>query len=397
MAKLKMHSNHRFFIYQNILLAVGALCAACSPALPDANLSPKSTLLSLALPSATSLTSAMPPPAFTRIPPASTSTLSPTFTPALLPTLTPTQPTPTPTLNPMTILALRQTPYPGSDITIEETLDRGANYSRYYAWYLSEGLKIYSLLTIPDGDMPPNGWPAIVFVHGYIPPAIYRTTERYIAYVDWLARNGYVVFRIDLRGNDRSEGEPRGAYGDPGYTVDVLNAIASIQGYPSVDPEHIGIWGHSMGGYLALRAMVISPDIKAGVIWAGVVGSYADLLNRWHRRSGPTPTPNPFRSSWRASWIETYGPPEENPDFWNSISANSYLADISGPLQLHHGTADEEVPLEFSKTLYDQLLALGKPVEFYTYKDDNHNISNSFNQAMTRTIFFFDRYLKTSP
>jgi predicted acyl esterase len=39
-----------------------------------------------------------------------------------------------------------------------------------------------------------------------IPPAQYRTTERYIAYVDWLARSGYIVFRIDYRGNDRSEG-----------------------------------------------------------------------------------------------------------------------------------------------------------------------------------------------
>jgi len=74
--------------------------------------------------------------------------------------------TPTPTPHPMNILAMRQTPYPGSDIVIEGTFDRGANYSRYYAWYLSEGLKIYGLLTIPDGEMPPTGWPAIVFNHG---------------------------------------------------------------------------------------------------------------------------------------------------------------------------------------------------------------------------------------
>ena len=296
----------------------------------------------------------------------------------------------------MYIQAQRQKQYPGSEISIEETLDRGVNYSRYIASYLSDGLKIYGLLTIPDGEEPPSGWPAIVFIHGYIPPDQYRTTERYIAYVDWLARSQYMVFRIDLRGHDLSEGEARGAYGDPGYTTDVLNAVSSLQGYPAADPERIGMWGHSMGGFLTLRAMVISPVIKTGVIWGGVVGSYADMLARW-RRGGPTPTPIPSRFRWRQTWVEMYGAPEENPDFWNAISANAFLSELSSPLQLHHATDDDEVPIFFSQELYKQLLEMGKTVEYYIYKDDNHNISNSFNQAMTRTIFFFDRYLKGIP
>jgi dipeptidyl aminopeptidase/acylaminoacyl peptidase len=173
----------------------------------------------------------------------------------------------------MEIASLRSLDYPGSPITIEREFLRGVNYRRYYAYYLSEGLKIYALLTIPNGDPPEGGWPAIVFNHGYIPPDVYQTTERYVNYVDRLARAGYVVFRIDYRGHDNSEGEATGAYGSPGYTIDVLNAAASLKQYPGVNPDKIGMWGHSMGGYLTLRAMVISPDIKVGVIWAGVVVS----------------------------------------------------------------------------------------------------------------------------
>jgi dipeptidyl aminopeptidase/acylaminoacyl peptidase len=293
----------------------------------------------------------------------------------------------------MFILAMRQREYPGSDIVIEETLERGANYSRYYAYYLSEGLKIYALLTIPDGEMPATGWPAIVFNHGYIPPRQYRTTERYIAYVDWLARSGFIVFRIDYRGHDRSEGEASGAYSDPGYTIDVLNAVASLKRFPQADPARIGMWGHSMGGYLTLRAMVISQDIKAGVIWAGVVGSYPDLLERWRRRGGVVPTQSVSRG-WRGNWVSQFGTPEENPDFWNGVSANTYLTDLSGPIQLHHGTADESVPLVLSELFYQEAQQAGKIVEFYTYEQDNHNLSNYFSMAMGRTIDFFDTYLK---
>jgi dipeptidyl aminopeptidase/acylaminoacyl peptidase len=285
--------------------------------------------------------------------------------------------------------------YPGSDITIVETLEPGRNYARYYASYESEGLTIYGLLTIPDGEMPPGGWPAIVFNHGYIPPLEYRTTERYILYVDSLARSGYVVFRIDYRGHDRSEGEASGAYSDPGYTIDVLNAVASLKSFPQVDSQRIGMWGHSMGGFLTLRAMVISPDIKAGVIWAGVVASYPDLAERWRRGGSTAPTPPATGGRrWRSEWVEQYGTPADNPEFWRSISANSFLEDLSGPIQLHHGSADESVPLEFSESLYSQLQQAGREAELYTYPGDNHNLSNSFSQAMTRTIMFFDRYLK---
>lgn len=288
---------------------------------------------------------------------------------------------------------MRSGSYPGSDIVIEKELDEGANYRRYYASFLSEGLKIYGLLTIPEGEMPAGGWPGIVFNHGYIAPDVYRTTERYVAYVDSLARHGYIVFRIDYRGHDRSQGEARGAYGDPGYTVDVLNALASLERFPQANSDRIGMWGHSMGGFLTLRAMVISPSIKCGVIWSGVVGSYADLLYNW-RRSGASPTPQPGTRRWRTGWIEEFGTPEQNPEFWDSVSATSFLSDLSGPLQLHHATSDEEVPVEFSVRLAELGRQAGQTVDLYTYDGDNHNLSGNFSTAMTRTIEFFDQCLK---
>jgi len=307
---------------------------------------------------------------------------------------------PTEELNPLSIEYMRKQEYPGSNIVIEQTLPSGLNYDRYITSYKSDGLKIFALLTIPQGVKPKTGWPVVIFNHGYIPPEQYRTTEKYLAYTDAFSRNGYMVFKSDYRGHGNSEGKPEGAYYSPAYTIDILNAISSVKKYKDADPKKIGMWGHSMGGMITLRTMVTTTDIKAGVIWAGVVASYKDLTNNWRH---PDLNPRPFvasqreqvaRRPGRQSLIEKYGSFEQNPSFWQSISPISFVKDISGPIQLQHGTADEEVPLLFSQKLDEALKSSKKTVEFFTYEGDDHNLSNNLGTALQRSVEFFDRYLK---
>jgi uncharacterized protein len=120
-----------------------------------------------------------------------------------------------------------------------------------------------------------------------------------------------------------------------------------------------------MGGFLTLRAMVISKDIKAAVIWYGVVGSYPDMISKWHRNN-PQPTPAPNARGYRGEWTANFGTPEQNPAFWNSVSATSFLSDLSGPLELHASLTDEEVPFVFSETLIENTRAAGQDVALYT-------------------------------
>lgn len=300
-------------------------------------------------------------------------------------------------LHPLAIEYMRQQEYPGSDIVIEQTLPPGSNYDRYIASYKSDGLKIYALLTVPQENSIASSskYPVIVFNHGYILPAEYRTTERYIAYTDAFSRNGYIVFRPDYRGHGNSEGNPEGAYYSPAYTIDVLNAVASIKKYQKADSRRIGMWGHSMGGSITLRSMVVSKDIKAGVIWAGVVASYEDLAKNWKRsRSFAPQREQAFRRPGRQALIDTYGGFDKNPQFWQSIAPISYVKDVSGPIQIHHGTADEEVPILFSERLDEALKNAGKTVEFYTYPGDDHNLAANLYTALDRAVRFFDTYVK---
>lgn len=303
--------------------------------------------------------------------------------------------TPPPEIIPLTIKNLRSRSYPESDFKIITTLPQGSNYNRYIASYLSDGLTIYGLLTVPNGQKPEAGWPAVVIVHGHLDPEIYETTARYVAYQDRIARAGFVTFKPDLRGHGKSQGQPVVSNFSPEYVYDVLNVVSAFKHYQEVDKNRIGMWGHSMGGGITLKSMVVSSDIKAGVIWAGVVGDYEDLLERYRRRISwlNTQASGDTRISL-AQFTQKYGNPSANLKFWNQIDPYAYLSDISGPVQLHHGTADDSVPIEFSIHLKTALEKIGKPVEFYEYQGADHNISGAaFTQAMDRTIKFFTNNL----
>jgi dienelactone hydrolase len=297
-------------------------------------------------------------------------------------------------LNTLSIPYLRGQAYPGSDIVIEKKLESGLNYYRYIASYRSEGLKQYALLTVPSGPEPATGWPSIVFNHGYIPPKEYRTTERYVAYVDALARAGYIVFKPDYRGHGSSEGWAPGPYQSPAYTIDVLNAVASLKRFPQADPERIGMWGHSMGGWITLRAMVTMPDIKAGVVWGGVVAGYEELV--WAGRPGDRLSADSLNAA-RSNGMSLYTAhplPPANPALWTDLSANYFLDDLGGPLQLFHAQGDPVVPVEFSELLHDQGAAAGMPISLTEYRGDDHNISRHFAEAMKSTVAFYDRWLR---
>lgn len=287
------------------------------------------------------------------------------------------------------IKSMQARSYPGSVLTTQQKLGAGRNYQRSVVSYQSDGLRINALLTVPNGAPPAGGWPAIVFNHGFIPPQQYRTTERYVAYVDAFARAGFEVLKPDYRGHGSSQGQPVGtSYWSPEYTVDVLNALTSLKTLKSVNAARIGMWGHSMGGHITLRAMVVNPTIKAGVIWAGVVAPYDLLftgLPRWGSESPADP---------RAQLLAKYGRPENNAKAYQAISPNFFLQNLQGrPLQLHHATADTHVPYRFSQVLAAALKQAKQPHTLFTYANDNHDLSNNLTLALARSVSFFKQNL----
>lgn len=293
----------------------------------------------------------------------------------------------------LTIPYLRNKAYQ-SKLGSLEKYEEYETYTSYLTNYNSDGLGINGLLTIPNGDN--KKFPAIVFVHGYIAPTIYQTTEKYEDYVNYLARNGFVVFKIDLRGHGDSEGTSGGAYYSSDYIVDTLNAYAALQSSGFVNPNKIGLWGHSMAGNIVLRSLVAKTDIPAAVIWSGAGFTYSDLQKYGISDSSYRPPEIPTEHQKnRKEIFEKYGSFNDNSWFWKQVTPISYLSDFKGAIQLNAATDDDVVNIGYSRDLNAVLEKTQIPHELHEYPVGGHNIKGVyFDQAMQNTVDYYNKYLK---
>lgn len=167
---------------------------------------------------------------------------------------------------PSFIEQLRQRNYQGGEIKIEETLSQNNSYTSYLISYPSDDLKIYGRMNVPAGQGP---FPIIILNHGYFNQSSFTSGDGTQTMADILTRNGYITLASDYRGFGKSENDGQGSRGhNPNYAIDVLNLIASVKNLDRADPDKIGMWGHSMGGEVALRTVEVTDKIKALVLWA---------------------------------------------------------------------------------------------------------------------------------
>ena len=194
-----------------------------------------------------------------------------------------------------------------------------------------------------------------VVVHVYGGPGVQRARQDFAPLMLQLfAQAGFGVFELDNRGSaNRNLDFEQAIYGRLGHVEveDQFEGVKMLRELPWVDPERIGIFGHSYGGYMVLKCLANGIDFASGVAVAPV-------------------------TDWRlydTHYTERYlGTPQQNPEGYAKSAALSDAASIQAPLLLMHGMADDNVLFAHSLKLIKNLQDAGTPFELMTYPNAKH-------------------------
>jgi len=239
-----------------------------------------------------------------------------------------------------------------------------------------DGLSVPYFRFIPKGEMPKNGWPAVLLIHGgpesQIRPDFNPVIQFYLT-------GGFAVITPNIRG---SEGYGR-KYLDLDNVEKRLDSIMDIRYLAlhlkdednEIDANRLAIIGGSYGGFAVLSAMTEHPDLwKAGVDIVGISNFVTFLKNT---------------ASWRRSLREAeYGSLEHDMETLVKVSPIHKIDEISAPLMIIQGDNDERVPLSESIQMYEKLKGKGLEVELMRFTDEGHGLAKLNNKikAYSRVV-----------
>ena len=205
--------------------------------------------------------------------------------------------------------------------------------------------------------------------------------------------NGRFAAALTARGYFVLEPNPRGSYGqgeaftkgnikDFGYgdwRDDLAGLDAAIAAAP-IDPNRLGLFGWSYGGYMAMWAETQTTRLKAIVGGAGIVS--------WQSYYGQNKIDQWMIPFFGASVYD-------DPEVYAKSSPITYIKNSHTPILILQGERDEEVPAPQAFELDHAMQALGVPSELVVYADEGHGPRQPKNQIdiLVRTVGWFDKYL----
>lgn len=259
--------------------------------------------------------------------------------------------------------------------------------SRLVEWKSATGEMLQGALLLPSDYQPGKRYPLILKIYGgsRLSANVNRFgLESGADNLQLLAARGYAVLVPD---SPLRTGQPLGD-----LKATVLPGVDAVIEMGIADPERLGIFGHSYGGYSTLALLVQTNRFKA----AAVSGSMSNLFSNYGEMRGDG-------SSASIGWAETGqgrmgGSPWEVQDRYLANSPFFFLDRVNTPLLIQHGAADRIVSAARAEETFIALRRLGKPVVFVRYEGEGH-APNSWKSAniedyWQRIFQWFERYLK---
>ncbi|TMQ73579.1 MAG: S9 family peptidase, partial [Candidatus Eisenbacteria bacterium] len=244
---------------------------------------------------------------------------------------------------------------------------------------VGDSLQFHAVIVRPRDFDPKRRYPVIVSVYGG--PHSQTVTKSAQGYLvqQWMADHGFIVVSLDGRGTPgRGRAWERAIKGD---LIDVPlhdqveGLVALGRRYREMDLTRVGITGWSFGGYFSAMAVERRPAVYHAAVAGAPVTDWRD---------------------YDTYYTERYmGRPDDNPKGYAAASALTWAKDLSRPLLILHGTADDNVYFFNSLKLCEALVRSGRSFEFVPLAGYTHMVADSLGVAQVnqRTIAHFMRYL----
>jgi len=214
-----------------------------------------------------------------------------------------------------------------------------------------------ALIKPPDFD-PKKKYPVLQYNYGGPHAQTVRNAwggSRHM-WFRYLAQEGYIVWMCDNRSASGKGIWPTWeAYQRMGHLEleDLESCLSWLKAKPWVDPERIGVYGGSYGGFMAAFALTHSKSFKAGIAFAPVTD--------WHL--------------YDTIYTERYmRRPQNNPEGYESTSVIKAADRLHGRLLLAHGTMDDNVHLQNTVKLANALQLAGKSFDLMLYPTARHGV-----------------------
>ncbi len=261
--------------------------------------------------------------------------------------------------------------------------------SQVVSWRTKKGVELRGTLLLPAGYVASKRYPLVTWVYGGalgsesvnnfgIVAASPSSSEN----LQLLASRGIAAFFPDV---PMHVGSPMDEISD-----EVLPGIDRVIEMGIADPDRLGLWGQSYGGYSVLSILVRSNRFKAAVASSGIYSlptlygfldeegraSYAvPYMERGQGRMGVSPWEDRERYIRNSPWF--------------------YLNEVDCPLLIECGVRDVSACVQ-SDSLFVGLERLGKEVEFLKYEKEGHTILEPDDRVdyANRVLAWFDEYLK---
>lgn len=295
-------------------------------------------------------------------------------------------------LNKYTIQNLSQaTIEPGSFQTTETLKEEDEFTSHLFNFKFDPALTnneqkaISGIINIPKNT---DNAPVILMLRGFVDQEIYTSGMGTSRAAEEFAKNGYITIAPDFLGYADSDSESADIFESRFQTYTTVLSLISTLNSESFseatnnlwDENNLFIWAHSNGGHIALTTLAITGRDFPATLWAPVSKPFPYSILYY---TDEAEDKGKFLRRKLAEFEQIYD--VENYNFTN------HLDRINTTIQIHQGTADDAIPLEWTNQLVQVLENQEQELEisYHTYPSANHNLTPGWDTVVQRDIEFF--------